>query len=118
MKKFIYVVFSLIILFIVGCSNVRIEYEKPIVKIVNNSNKTVDIYLKICGEDSTTYIKNKEKLYPSSRADYNSDRMSTHVLNLSVAGCYDIQAIDSSDGSIIGKQTGVRVPPEMLWVLK
>ena len=99
-----------------GCGK-KIVYEKPVIKIVNGTNEEVKLLVKRCNEKDDAYSVKVESL-PSKVMARNHYSLVNVITLEFVRGCYDVKALSKKDGRIVGQQRGMRIPPEVYWVLK
>lgn len=106
-----------LVLIFSGCNRKKIVYEQPIITVINHTNHEVKLMIKECNEDKSSFYVVEEKLSSKNQVRNYSDRYNVKTLRLE-RKCYDLKAVDNIDGSIVGVQNGMRIPPEVTWVLK
>jgi len=104
---------------LLGCAKkrpVKIIYEKPIITIINDSGITIDVFAKECSQPDSEYLK-KVSLDTYTTAKRHSLKEYKKVLYLEEK-CYDLKALSTESGLVIGIQKNMTIPPEVRWVLK
>jgi len=117
LKKVLIVFIPVLILIFTGCNRKKIVFEQPIITVINHTAHEVKLMIKECHEEKSSFYVIEEKLSSKNQVRNYSDRHNVTTLKLE-RKCYDIRAIDTNDGSVVGVQYGMHIPPEVTWVLK